>query len=970
MQRLHLLYNNKKQESRHAAAPPIVQLLLLLLLLPLQAGAAQWKERYTKEHPLTVACDWEFQPYEFSNDAGQPDGYNVDVLKAIFEAMKVPYRFQMKESVNATKDFEEDRADLIVAPMRHTTDMSAYGSRNILNYCKPMGAVNTSLQADSAQLLSNGAATIVAKVYDEATKERLRRAMPDVEIATYAVNEAMARVSNQPELCFVWDGNSLRWFVREMNLTNVRVVDLGLPAYEIHIVGHDKQLIDEIDDQYARLEQSGQLRIINDKWFHPERLHNDTSPVAVYVSMAVVLIALVLTLLNRLAKSRALQATRRKQEVEGMMLQALTMSRYSIVEYDGSKGLFFNRHGHLVPDQGVTRQELLSHIHVQDQTAIKALLAQLLSGDKTSDELELRWMPFEEELSGQWQYVRGHVISEKDEWHHVRRILCTVHYVTDEVRQEREIAEMGSRYSKIFETSMIAMSFYSKDGWLIDLNQQMRELCGLTEANERYFRKTNLFDNPYFHDEFDPKSLNQFHVCQHMHYGELGLDKFLELRVTPTTDENGELAYYTTTARDVTDERAINLEQVHRDKELQAVNDKINNYEQQLNYLLVHSYMFIWEADLQTHHISFSRSLSKAEFSVNRNEYVQWMVEDEREAADRYLKEMMMKGQDFNAIHHFTHTASDNQPCWYALSGAAKLDADKQIKGYFGIARNITKLMQAQERLKEESRRADESGKLKSVFLANMTHEIRTPLNAIVGFSDLLQIIDAPEDRREFIRIIRNNCDMLLRLIDDIIEASNMNQGPIAIEVKEVDFAQAFNDICQTLSQRVQEPGVQFIVDNPYPTFVTSIDKGRMQQVITNFTTNAVKYTHKGHIKVGFRYVGEEEVLHTSLSSLHSPLSTLPSPLSTKKGIYMYCEDTGAGIPKEKQAAVFERFVKLNDFVQGTGLGLSICKSIADRCEGHIGVNSEGEGHGSTFWIWIPCEHKLASTENPPGKPQ
>ena len=146
----------------------------------------------------------------------------------------------------------------------------------------------------------------------------------------------------------------------------------------------------------------------------------------------------------------------------------------------------------------------------------------------------------------------------------------------------------------------------------------------------------------------------------------------------------------------------------------------------------------------------------------------------------------------------------------------------------------------------------------------------------------------------------------------------------------DVDFSQVFDDICQTLAQRVQEPGVEFLKENPYPTLNTTLDKGRVQQVITNFVTNAVKYTREGHIKVGYRKQDE--------------------------GLYIYCEDTGAGIPKDKQASVFERFVKLNDFVQGTGLGLSICKTIAERCNGKIGVFSEGEGKGSTFWLWIPCE--------------
>ena len=190
-------------------------------------------------------------------------------------------------------------------------------------------------------------------------------------------------------------------------------------------------------------------------------------------------------------------------------------------------------------------------------------------------------------------------------------------------------------------------------------------------------------------------------------------------------------------------------------------------------------------------------------------------------------------------------------------------------------------------------------------------------------------MVDTEDERLKFIRIIRNNCDMLLRLINDILEASNMGQA-IAIKPEHVDLSLVFNDICQTLAQRVQEPGIEFQKDNPYDTFPALIDKGRLQQVLTNFVTNAVKYTHQGHIKVGWQ--------------------------PAEGGLYFYCEDTGSGIPKEKQASVFDRFVKLNDFVQGTGLGLSICKAIVEKCNGRIGVISDGEGKGSTFWFWVPME--------------
>jgi signal transduction histidine kinase len=370
-----------------------------------------------------------------------------------------------------------------------------------------------------------------------------------------------------------------------------------------------------------------------------------------------------------------------------------------------------------------------------------------------------------------------------------------------------------------------------------------------------------------------------------------------------------------------------------------------NRYEEEMKTLLENCNMYVWHYELGSELITFSRSLKQVDFSRTMEEHIESMYEDEQEQARQMLQNLPNVKKSFSMVHHFRHTPPHNRPCWFAISGMPLHDKQGRCIGQFGVIRIITDLMEAQQRLKEETSRAEDSGRLKSAFLANMTHEIRTPLNAIVGFSDLLPVIDEPEERMEFIRIIRNNCDMLLRLINDILEASSMGQA-LAIEPEEVDFAQVFDDICQTLAQRVQEPGVEFIKDNPYTTLRTVLDKGRVQQVLTNFTTNAVKYTHEGHIKVGYR----QEVRAVGGAE-------------PRQGLYFYCEDTGAGIPKEKQPKVFERFVKLNDFVQGTGLGLSICQSIADRCGGEIGVSSEGEGHGSTFWFWIPCE-EIKETKN------
>jgi len=288
--------------------------------------------------------------------------------------------------------------------------------------------------------------------------------------------------------------------------------------------------------------------------------------------------------------------------------------------------------------------------------------------------------------------------------------------------------------------------------------------------------------------------------------------------------------------------------------------------------------------------------------------------------------------------HAFTfHLAlpSEGQPgTVFDVTFNPVVDTDGNIIGHEGICNDVTKLHEKRQELEEQTKIAQESLRLKSGFMASMTHELRTPLNAIVGFTGVLEALGDSPERGEYIRIIRNSSDMLQRLINDVIEASSITDGSLTIKPERLNFAESFEDICLTLAQRVQTPGVEFIKENPYNSFITELDIERVMQVLTNFVTNAVKFTKQGHIKVGYRY--------------------------ENRGLYLYCEDTGSGIPKSKQGIIFDRFVKLDEFVQGTGMGLAISKSIAKGYGGDIGVISEGEGQGSTFWFWIPCERHLS----------
>ena len=912
-----------------------ILLMLFMLHSTLLTTTAQQIRKYTEEQPLVIVSDWEFPPYEFSNNNGEPDGYNIEVLDIILNRLHIPHRYVMQEWFMATETFERREADLIFALSFNYMRKPYAMTHNLLHFYrivavrrpdeKPLTKIGILGKEDTLIMKTNDYAPIRILMTDPT---------PPFTIEYHSPKDALTGIQRGTYKYFLWGEIPIQRKLKEFSLDNL-VTDLtDIPPGELRLIGYDKDLIDAIDDEYARLEQAGQLEKLYDKWFHPEREHNDTSPIPIYIIVGAIIIGLISLLLSRLIRIRVQKAIDKGKDINNMMTQALSMGNYYVIEHDLKTHMSHNVYGNLLPAEGITAKEFVERIHPENREVFDKTLQSVMEGSKSA-ELKTRWNAGTKDTP-EWRYLHGNAIVEMESGK-PRYIVNSVKDVTHDIMEERTTRETGERYIKIFQTCLTPISFYDAQGNLLGYNDKMRELCGIDITGDTVFRQTTLKDMPLLQQDFKLESHEEFHACQHFIVPQAGIDKYIEFRIYPVID-NDRIIYYIATTRDVTDERLLYLEQRKHDIEMHKISDAANTFETQLQYLLEKSKMYVWRFSLEDMNIHLSRSLRKVEFSFSRKDYIEGMDPNERENADDNLFQIMMKGKEFNAIHRFNRTPANPNPSWHALSGIPIRDDQGKLTGYFGVARDITELVSIQQKLKEETTRAEDSGHLKSVFLANMTHEIRTPLNAIVGFSDLLQVVETQEERMEFIRIIRNNCDMLLRLINDILEASSMGQA-LAINPIECDLAQVFDDICQTLAQRVQEPGVEFIKDNPYTTFHTTLDKGRVQQVLTNFTTNAVKYTHKGHIKVGYRQ--EERAVGNN---------------KLKNGLYFYCEDTGAGIPKEKQAAVFERFVKLNDFVQGTGLGLSICKAIAERCGGEIGLTSEGEGHGSTFWLWIPCE--------------
>ena len=260
-------------------------------------------------------------------------------------------------------------------------------------------------------------------------------------------------------------------------------------------------------------------------------------------------------------------------------------------------------------------------------------------------------------------------------------------------------------------------------------------------------------------------------------------------------------------------------------------------------------------------------------------------------------------------------------------------DCDGRPLSLVGTSLVISERKQMEQELLTARDRAEESNRLKSAFLANMSHEIRTPLNAIVGFAKLIGEVETEEEKQQFIDIIDVNSELLLQLINDILDISKIEAGTLEFRFRPMNL----NDLCRSeleVHKPRVKPGVELVFEERVANVEIVCDQNRLAQVISNLLNNAGKFTEEGEIRFGF---------------------------DLKDGcVEFFVQDTGMGIPPEKARNIFDRFVKLNDFVSGTGLGLAISKMIVEKLDGTIGVDSE-PGKGTRFHFSIPVVHRDGS---------
>lgn len=368
-------------------------------------------------------------------------------------------------------------------------------------------------------------------------------------------------------------------------------------------------------------------------------------------------------------------------------------------------------------------------------------------------------------------------------------------------------------------------------------------------------------------------------------------------------------------------------------KELEEL-DRVRQYNIEYDLVLKAMKLATWHIDVQRRTVTFDSDFRSGSNSFYSNVetpidyFPDLIVPRDSQRVMKALDDVMTGKKMFYNEQYQTKGVGNTLYWEQSFAMAANRDEDGNPTLIVGTSMRIDEQKQMEQALINARNKAEESDRLKTAFIANMGHEIRTPLNAIVGFADLLPVVESEEDRNQLIQEIQTNNHKLLQIIDGLVSMSKIEAEAKSLVKAQIDIVPILMEVFDNHKGLVDGETVVLATQFPYSELLINSDAEKLREAINNLVDNAVKFTTHGSITIGFSLPEGERV-------------------------HIWVEDTGKGIAPEDQKRIFERFVKVDDYIPGTGLGLSVAKSHVESLGGSIGVKSE-INKGSTFWIDLP----------------
>ena len=922
-----------------------LSLLLFVAFLSLTTMAAKSDSTrvYTEQNPLVYEDAWDLWPYAFFNDNGEPDGFNIDLIRLIMKELNIPYIIRLRPQQQAFEDLRDRKSDLMLGLAVGFHDQyGLYGNNAITLFTQSVAApkgkptdIKTfrDLGKEGIKVIVNPNSMSYHLMIDYGWEEN---AIPSSDL-----REVIQQVSAHEDGQIVWNTLSLKWLMNRYHIDNLQLTPVNMPHGEYKFMSNDQQLLDRLDEAYTKLYTADKITPLQDKWFYPERLKPET-PQWIWYALGIALLLIVFA--SAYAISYRIQSNKlNRQNLMRNRRLALILqtSQVRIWTYDIVKDQFAwcNDNGQVAYTYSM--EEFSQRYSPEDSARLKAALNRLAKGTKNNKEEELTLSLRAKDVEGGDTDLRDYYIVlsvlRRDKEGKPRVIIGTKKDVTKESQHKRDENDRALRYWSIFYTPIVGIMYFDKEGKIVNINPKACEMFRC-EAEEFIAEKASIRDILGIGD-MSLESLDGFYATHIIDLDKIPDEErtiksikakgklYNEFKLMTVYDDSEELLGIFAFARDITTLVSGFDQEQERQREINEVTGVLDNYGNALNATISDTDIRLVRYSPGSHTLTIFNGTNKIQHKLTQTRCMALVGENSKRAAMRLLTDMDDRAD--KVIEHNIQTAlrakgGKTLTLYFKLK--PNYDKNGDVKEYLGLLRDISELMAIEKQMAIETAKVQEVENTKNSFVKNMVQDIKEPMNTVMGYVSQIGEKAPTDNEEELCQGIAQNADYLLHLIDNILYLSRLEARMVDIKKEPCNFAEIFEEQCATGWMKYKNAETRYIVENPYEQLTIDIDAGNLGQAIAQIAANAAQHTKSGVVKARYDYIGRRLIISI--------------------------DDTGEGIPAEQLDKIKQE--QPGGAHTTKGLGLAITKELISQMEGTLEIMSE-EGSGTTVYITLPC---------------
>ncbi len=926
----------------------IFSLFALFLSFSTLSAQTSFRRAYTQENPLVYVDSWDLWPYSYLNDQGEPEGFNIDLIRLMMKEMGIPYVIKLKPQQDAFRDLKTGKSDLTLGLAVGFHDEYGLYSKNAITLFTQSVVAPKDAKVEIKNFRDLGKPGTKVIVSDSSLCHHLmldygwgKNAVPVEDM-----REAIRRMSVEAKGQIVWNTLSLKWLMNRYKTDNLELTAVNMPHGEYKFMSNDQALLDALDETYSRLYTAEQIFPIQTKWFYPERKDPPTpwwvwflDTFAMFILLAAGAYALTYALQRRQIKGRS-------QRLNNRLALILQTSQVRIWTYDVEKKEFAWRNEKGQVAYHYTMEEFSQRYPEEDYNKLKGALEGLIAsnqkykGRDEEEEVRLELKARDEEDGGhEWHdFVVVLSVLIRDKQGKPTVIVGIKKDVTEQHKMQQRERERMMRFWSIFNTPIVGVLYYDKDGYLMNINKKACEIfqCDKNEIIAEHVHLNDCFDC----ELEDLREANGLFATQIVDLSSIPSSQrlvksvrrkkklYCEYRMMTVKGDGGQLLGVFVVCRD-TKHAADIMEQLTADTKL--VDDSrqlLEQYDMTIDRVVGHDDIRLVVYSPQSHLLTILRDRHKVEHTLTQTRCMTLIDNASKKLTMRALNDMDARvDKEISVLLGTTLRVKGGRQLVLRFAMQPTYNSEGAVENYQGVLGDISALREMEKSLKAETAKVMEVENTKNSFLQNMVQEIRTPLDTLVGYVDRLGEERMGADEEMLRKGIVDNSNTLLHLINNVLYLSRLEAGMVEINPEPQDIAELFGALCQKGWEPFRNDQTKYLVDNPYEQLEVVIDVPNLGNVIEQLTANAAQHTKSGIVRARCEYIGRRLVITI--------------------------DDTGEGIPPQE----LERIMQSNAGSQKNtkGLGLAITRELIRQMEGKLEIISD-IGIGTTVYVTLRCE--------------